>query len=106
MFERVREAGGDWILDGTFYRRDHRERFRRLDDCRVVWVRASRERALERNREREASIDERGVHAMFAEFEPPRADLTLDTEALSVAEATERLEAAVLRWLDAAARSR
>lgn len=101
MYERVRDAGGDWILDGTFYRRIHRERFRRLDDdCYVVWVRASLETCLARNGEREEPISERGVHVVFAEFEPPREDLTLDTEELSPDEAADRLEAAVLRRLD------
>lgn len=101
LYERVREAGGDWILDGTFYRREHRERFRRLDDCVVAWLRASKETALARNRARADPIDERGLHVMFAEFEPPRADLTLDTEAVSVADAVDRLEAALLEQLDA-----
>lgn len=101
MYERVRDAGGDWILDGTFYRRIHRERFRRLDDdCYVVWVRASLETCLARNREREEPISERGVHVMFAEFEPPRAALTLDTEELSVSAALDRLEAAACRWIE------
>lgn len=103
MYERVREIGGDWILDGTFYRRRHRERFRRLDDCYVVWLRASLETCLARNREREAAIPERGVHVMVAEFEPPRADLTLDTDDRSVEGALDRLEAAVLRRVDATA---
>lgn len=100
MAASVREAGGDWILDGTFYRREHRERFRRLDDCFVVWVRAPLETCLRRNREREETISERGVHVMFAEFEPPRADLTLDTDELSVETALDRLEAAALGWIE------
>lgn len=102
MAERVREADDrNWILDGTFFLRRHRERFRRLEDnCYVVRVRASLETSLARNREREASISERGVHVMYAEFEPPRADLTLDTEALSPETALDRLEAAVVGWLE------
>lgn len=101
MYERVRDAGGDWILDGTFYQRIYRERFRRLDeDCYVVWVRASRETCLARNRTREDGIAEQGVHVMFSRFEPPRADLTLDTEELSEDEALDRLEAPVLDWID------
>lgn len=99
MAARVREAGGHWILDGTFYRRDHRERFWRLDDCFVVWVRASLETCLDRNREREEPVSERGVHVMFAEFEPPRADLTLETDELSAETALDRLEAAVRSWI-------
>lgn len=102
MYERVRDAGGDWILDGTFYRRLHRERFRRLDDCYVVWVRAPPETCLARNRAREEPIPAAGVRAMIADFEPPRANLTLDTDALSAAAALDQLEAAALRWLDAA----
>lgn len=101
MYERVRDAGGDWILDGTFYRRIHCERFHRLDDdCYVVWVRASLETCLARNRGRERPISEQGVHVVFAEFELPREDLTLDTEELSPDEAADRLETAVLRRLD------
>lgn len=101
MYEQVRESGGDWILDGTFYQRIYRERFRRLDEnCYVVWARASRETCLARNSAREDGIAEQGVHVMFSEFEPPRADLTLDTEELSEAAALDRLEAAVLDWLD------
>ena len=101
MYERVRETGGDWILDGTFYQRIYRERFRRLDEeCYVVWVRASRETCLARNRAREDGIDETGVHVMYSEFERPRADLTLDTEELSEDEALDRLEAAVLDWIE------
>lgn len=104
MYERVRDAGGEWILDGTFYRRIHRENFRRLDDdCYVVWVRASLETCLSRNRERRTAISERGVHVMVAEFEPPREDLTLDTDELPTESALDQLEAAVVRWLDAAA---
>ncbi|MFC6719193.1 AAA family ATPase [Natrialbaceae archaeon GCM10025810] len=103
MSERVSEAEGDrnWIFDGTFFRRRHRERFRRLEDhCYVVRVRASLETSLRRNRDRESSIDERGAHVMYAEFEPPRADLTLDTDDLSEKEALDRLEAAVVGWLE------
>lgn len=99
MYERVRDAGGDWILDGTFYQRIYRERFRRLDEaCYVVWIRASRETCLARNRAREDGIDEKGVHVMYSEFEPPRSDLTLDTDELSEDAAVDRLEAAVLEW--------
>jgi adenylylsulfate kinase len=89
MYERVTEADSetDWILDGTFYRRELQERFRSLPDAHLVYVTASRETALKRNREREDSIDESGVYAMFGKFEEPEnSDLTLDTEELSVEE--------------------
>lgn len=38
---------------------------------------------------------------MFAEFEPPRADLTIDTDALSVETSLDELESAVLEWIHA-----
>ncbi len=103
MYERVADADGDWILDGTFYAREIRERFRTLDDVYLVWVDVSRKTALARNGNREDPISETGLHVMHSTFEPPRADLTLDTDDCSVGEALDRLEAAVLGWLDAAA---
>lgn len=101
MYERVAGAEADdhWILDGTFYDREWQERFRALG-ARIVWVRADRETALERNRRREDPIPEKGVHVMYATFDRPRADLVIDTDECTVAEALDRLEAAVLAWLD------
>lgn len=90
-----------WILDGTFARREWRNRFYRLDhEVREVWVRASLSTCLERNREREEPISETGLKVVHGEFERPRADLELDTEALDVDAAVDQLEAAVLDWLD------
>ena len=102
MYERVTDADPetDWILDGTFYRREYQERFRTLPNAHLVYVTASREIALERNREREDSIDESGVYAMFGQFEAPESpDLTLDTDELSVEEAVESLERYVQTWI-------
>ena len=101
MYEQVTDADPaiDWILDGTFYRRELQERFRDLSDAHLVYLTASRETALERNRARADSIDERGVYAMFGKFEPPESpDLTLDTERSSVEEAVEALVRYVLTW--------
>lgn len=103
----------DWILDGTFYRREWRERFRapadvaeadsaggrdapRSDELFVARLRADLGTCLARNRRREESIDERGVHVVYREFEGGGEDLTLDTDALSPAETVER----ILRALD------
>lgn len=92
-------AGGrDWILDGTFFRREWRNRFYRLDTTYEVWVRASLSTCLERNRERDDPISERGLKAIDARFEPPRADLEIDTEALGVEAALDRFEEAVAAW--------
>ena len=102
MYERVTEADPvtDWILDGTFYRHEYQERFRALPDAHLVYVTASREITLERNREREDSIDESGVYAMFGQFEAPESpDLTLDTDELSVEEAVDALERYVQTWI-------
>lgn len=100
MFTRVAGSEGDWILDGTFYEREWQEQFRTLGDVFVVWVRAPLSTRLARNRARDDPISESGVHAMTAAFEEPLADLVLDTDDLSVAEAVDRLEAAVLERLD------
>lgn len=93
------EGHRHWILDGTFFKREWRTRFYRLGDTYEVWVRASIETCLDRNRERGEPIPEAGVRDIYGRFEPPRADLELDTETLDVQAATERLEAAVLSWL-------
>ncbi|WP_132060208.1 AAA family ATPase [Halorussus amylolyticus] len=102
LFERVRDdPEADWILDGTFFERATQERFRSLPDAHLVSVAASLETCLKRNRERENPIEQRGVHAMHANFDVPRnPDLTLDTERLSATEATDALERYVETWLD------
>lgn len=100
MHEAVAEAPDrDWVLDGTFYARRHRNRLYGLGEVRVVWVRASVETCLARNREREGSVPDVAIHSIAAEFEPPRADLELDTETLDPEAALDRLEAAVVAWL-------
>ncbi|USZ68326.1 ATP-binding protein [Halorussus salilacus] len=102
LYERVSaDPDADWILDGTFYRREYQERFRGLPDAHLISVVASLELCLKRNREREDSIDRRGVHAMHADFEPPEnPDLTLDTEVASVEEAADALGRYVIQWYD------
>ncbi len=62
LYDRVAEyPDGDWLLDGTFYRREWQERFLQLPDIRLVYVTASLQTCLERNRARANGIDERGV---------------------------------------------
>lgn len=99
LYERVANAGGDWILDGTFYRREWRNQFYRLDRVFEVWVKASVDTCLCRNQRRQDPISERGVYSIQSEFERPHADLELDTEALSVEEALDGLEESVVSWL-------
>ena len=101
MFERVAaDPEADWLLDGTFYRTEWRERFRRFGEMREVYVRADLETCLRRNRERAEPIDEAGVRSIHAGFERPREDLLLDTDALSVEAASEALYRAVAGWID------
>lgn len=101
--ERYERAGADAtvdvLLDGTFFERRWRNRFYRLGTTYEVWVRASLSTCLERNRNRADSIPEEGLRAIHARFEPPRADLEIDTEALDAAVALDGLESAVLGWM-------
>jgi adenylylsulfate kinase len=101
LYDRVADSDDDWIVDGTFYKREWQRRFRRLDDVRFVHVTASLSTCLARNRGRPNAIDEQGVHVVYREFDPPPADLVLDTDVRSVAEALDSLERAVVGWLDA-----
>lgn len=98
MYERVAENGRDWLLDGTFCEREWRERFRGLDELRVVYLTADLETCLERNRKREDPISETGVHAIYWEFELPRADLTVETDELAATAAIARVVQAIERW--------
>lgn len=103
MYERVTDADSetDWILDGTFYRREYQDRFRTLQDVHLVYLTASLDTALQRNRERAEPIAEKGVYAMHGKFEEPQQpDLTLDTEELSVDETVAALERYVLTWTE------
>ncbi|UPV73992.1 AAA family ATPase [Halorussus limi] len=102
LYERVlADPDADWLLDGTFYRREWQERFLDFPDAHLVYLTAGLETAVERNRERENPIPERGVRAMHGEFErPERPDLTLDTERLSVSESVDALERYVSTWCD------
>ena len=98
MYEQVAESGTDWLLDGTFYEQEWRERFRELGDVRVVYVDASLETCLERNREREQSIDEQGVYVIYSEFEEPDADLTIDTDDYGIEAVVEEITRRIERW--------
>ncbi|WP_101294559.1 AAA family ATPase [Halegenticoccus soli] len=100
MSERVADApGSNWLLDGTFYRREWRERFRDLGDAKVVYLAADLETCLRRNEERAEPIDERGVRAIYRRFEEPDADVTIDTDEVSPERAVDRLCRAIGRWL-------
>jgi adenylylsulfate kinase len=96
-YRRVLGTDDDWTVDGTFYRREWRERFYDLGGVRIVCVTASLETCLRRSRERADPIDEDGVHVVHREFDRPRADLTVDTDETSLYAAAERVADAVER---------
>lgn len=100
MYERVVNSDADWLIDGTFYRREWQERFRRLEEVHFVHVTADVETCLARNRAREDAISEKGLRVVHAEFAPPREALTIDTDERALDAALDGLEAVVLSWLD------
>ncbi|WP_227375955.1 AAA family ATPase [Haladaptatus halobius] len=91
MYERVENSDDDWLLDGTFYKREWLRRFRALDDAVVVYLEADLETCLERNRERDDPIEERAVHIIWYEFEEPNADVTIDATRTTPERAVERI---------------
>lgn len=101
-YERLYEracAPRDCIVDGTFHRPAWRERFRSLDDVRLVHVIADRDTCRRRDWERDG-IGRTGVDAVYSalEDEPPDADFALDTEILPIGTALDLLEARVREW--------
>jgi tRNA uridine 5-carbamoylmethylation protein Kti12 len=80
MYERVTDAGGNWIVAGTFYRRRWQEQFADLDDVFVAHLDADLETCLERNRRRDDPIDETGVHVVWREFDEPDADTVVEVD--------------------------
>lgn len=92
MYERVTDAPETaWILDGTFYKREWRDRFRTVGNVTLAYITADLETCIERNRQREDPIDEQGVHGIYHEFDEPEADIVLNTDVLASNEAVEQL---------------
>ena len=83
MFDEVKESDKNWILDGTFYRKDIRDKFRQLDDVQIIWLKADLETCIKRNEQREEPLEEKVVHIMYHKFEEPDADIEIDTDDLS-----------------------
>ncbi|WP_455448763.1 AAA family ATPase [Natrinema thermotolerans] len=102
LAERVADAPatGVTLVDGTFYRRPWQTRFRTLGDVRFVRLTASLETCLERNRARPDSIDERGVHVVYREFDAPDAALEIDTDRCGPDAVADRVAAAIEGWLE------
>jgi len=85
------------ILDGTFYRKEWRDRIREIADEKgeevfTVYVTCSLETCLERNRLRKEQIEEKAVSIIYHQIEKPeKANFSLDTDVLSVDEAVKML---------------
>ncbi len=91
MFDQVKDSDDNWILDGTFYREDIRDKFRQLDDVKIVWLKADLETCIKRNEHREEPLEEKVVHIMFHKFEEPDADIEIDTDDLSSDEIIDKI---------------
>lgn len=106
LAERAAAAldGGDEpvVVDGTFYEREWRERFRALDSPFVVLVTADLDTCLRRNWEREESIDEAGVRTIHRalETDPPDADFTVETDVLPIGTAVDLVVRRVEEYLE------
>ena len=89
------------ILDGTFYKKEWRDRIReiaeeRREEVLTVYVTCSLKTCLERNRLRKEQIDEKAVSIIYNQIEKPeKASLSLDTDVLSVDEAVRMLTSAL-----------
>lgn len=89
------------ILDGTFYRKEWRDKIREIAEVRgeevfTVYVTCSLETCLERNRLRKEQIEEKAVSIIYNQIEKPeKASLSLDTDVLSVDEAVRMLTSAI-----------
>jgi adenylylsulfate kinase len=95
MYERVATSPDDWIVAGTFYKRQWQAQFEALEDVLVVYLQADLETCLARNRQRENPIDESAVHIVWREFEQPAADLTIDVTERSPGAVVDRVVAAI-----------
>lgn len=95
MYERVEGSDENWIVAGTFYKRQWQEQFRTLEDVVFVYLDADLETCLERNQKREDPIDEAAVHIIWREFDEPDADVTVDVTDRSPQEITEHIVAAL-----------
>ncbi len=80
MFEEVQDSCEDWILDGTFYKKEFREPFKELDDVKVIYLVAGLETCLQRNQERSKELEDKVIHIIWHGFEEIEADLVIDMD--------------------------
>lgn len=86
MYEIVDGSDEDWILSGTFYKRKWQEEFNSLQGVIIVYLEASLETCLERNRQRTDPISEKAIHIIWKEFSEPDADIRVDVNQGPIAE--------------------
>lgn len=97
MFDKVKESDENWILDGTFYREDIRDKFQRLDDVMMVWLKAELDTCLERNEQREDPLEKKVVHIMYHRFEEPDTDIKIETDDMDSEEVVDHI---IEKWED------
>ena len=89
------------ILDGTFYKKEWRDRIKEIAKVRgeevfTVYVTCSLDTCLERNRLRKEQIEEKAVSIIYNQIEKPeKVNFSLDTNVLSVDEAVRMLTSAL-----------
>ncbi|MEM2289760.1 MAG: ATP-binding protein [Candidatus Hadarchaeales archaeon] len=85
------------VLEGTFYRREWREKIEELaryhkTPILTVLIKASLQTCLRRDAQRERPVGEKGVKIIHAEFEEPeKPDLLIDSEEVTPEQAVERI---------------
>jgi tRNA uridine 5-carbamoylmethylation protein Kti12 len=83
------------ILDATFYKKEWRRQVAEIagaEELITVYVTCPIEIAIQRNRARQPKLSDRVVHIMAHRMEPPDdATITIDTNATTSSEATEKL---------------
>ena len=92
MFREVRNMFGKQkylILDGTFYRKEYRDRIEEIasneEKVVTIFVECPLETCLKRNRERVEAIPERAVHSIWNQFErPERPDIHINSDEVDV----------------------
>jgi tRNA uridine 5-carbamoylmethylation protein Kti12 len=84
------------VVDGTFYKKNWRDRLREIigsrDSMLTIFVDCSLKTCLIRNRERTAVIPEKAIYTIWHRFErPKRPDVYINTDNFSIEEATNRI---------------
>lgn len=93
------------VLDGTFYRKEWRERLRgiasNVEMVVTVFVDCTFETCLKRNREREKPIPEKAVSIIWKRFErPDEPDVHINTENAGTEEAVETILKELEKYAD------